>query len=567
MAKGYRPVRRDQPFLLPPDMRDWLPDDHPVHLVIAAIDYLDTSAFHAGRRTGGAGAAGYDPDMLAGVLVWAYAHRVTSSRRIEELCRTDVAFRLICGGNLPDHATIARFRAELGGAAGAFFAQVLALCARMGMGRVGVVALDSTAVAASASRSANRSEEALRKLAAELVAAHAAADAAEDEAFGPGRRGDEVPAGAARPRSAAARAERAARIAAALAQLEAERAGAGRAGQAKAERFRDRQRAGRRTGPAPAGAEVVLAQERLGRAVAAQQAKIDDWAARDAAARAAGGRGLDRRTRPKSPASQHCRARQAAAHLDQARARAAAREKKKKKKGNRAGRAQRNVTDPDSRLLPARGGGFIQGYHAQNVASQDGLIIATRLTADQNDAPWFEPMLAAAQDAAALITARQPAERRPGDRGGEDGAGGDRRPGGGEGGDLIGLVLADAGYLSEANLTCPGPDRLIAVGRRRALDKAARGGDPAGDPAAGPATKAMAARLQTPAGSAAYRHRGHIAETPHGHLKHTLGFRQFSVRGKRKTAAEWAFACAVHNLLTAITAGRLTSHAVAALAS
>jgi transposase len=99
MEKGHRPVRRDQPFLLPPDMREWLPAEHPVWLVITAVDeHLDTSAFHAGRRTGGAGAAGYDPDMLVTLLVWAYAHRVTSSRRIEELCRTDLAFRVICGG-------------------------------------------------------------------------------------------------------------------------------------------------------------------------------------------------------------------------------------------------------------------------------------------------------------------------------------------------------------------------------------------------------------------------------------------------------------------------------------
>jgi len=557
MAKGYRPVRRDEPFLLPPDMRDWLPDDHPVHLVIAVVDdHLDTSALHAGRRTGGAGTAGYDPDMLVTVLVWAYAHGVTSSRRIEELCRTDVAFRLICGGNLPDHATIARFRAEFGGAAGAFFAQVLGLCARLGMGRVGVVALDGTKVAASASRSANRGEEALRKLAGEMVAAHAEADAAEDEAFGPGRRGDEVPAGAASPRSRAARAERAGRIAAALAQLEAGREAAGRAGEAKAAEFRARRAAGQRTGPAPAGAEAVLARERLDRAVAAQQAKIDDWAARDAAARAAGGPGLDRRTRPRSPAGAYARVREAAAHLEQVRARAAAKEQKQAN-GQQKGRHQRNVTDPDSRLMPVRGGGFIQGYNAQNVASEDGLIIATELTAEQNDAPWFEPMLAAAQDAAALIAAHQPAPAGPGDG----------RPGG-DGGGRIGLILADAGYLSEQNLTCPGPDRLIATGKRRALDQAARGGTPAGNQAAtGPATTAMAARLQTQAASTAYRHRGHIAETPHGHIKHAMAFRQFSVRGKPKTTAEWTFACAVHNLLTALTAGHLTRQALAALAS
>jgi hypothetical protein len=72
MAKRYRPVNRDQPYLFPPSMREWLPPQHPVWLVISAVDdHMDTSAFHAGRKTGGAGAAGYDPDMLVTVLVQA----------------------------------------------------------------------------------------------------------------------------------------------------------------------------------------------------------------------------------------------------------------------------------------------------------------------------------------------------------------------------------------------------------------------------------------------------------------------------------------------------------------
>src|SRR5689334_5563337 len=219
MAKGYRPVDRDQVFLLPPDMREWLPAGHAVYLVVEALGLMDTGVFHAGRRTGGAGAAGYDPDMLLGVLVWAYAHKITSSRRMEELCRTDVAFRVICAGNLPDHSTIARFRKDFGGAVPGFFAGVLVLCARLGMGRLGTVALDGTKVAASASKAANRTEERLRELAEQAVAAHAAADAAEDELYGQGRRGDEVPPEAAAwsPR------RRAGRIAEALAQLEAER--------------------------------------------------------------------------------------------------------------------------------------------------------------------------------------------------------------------------------------------------------------------------------------------------------------------------------------------------------
>jgi transposase len=278
MAKGYRPVDRDQAFLFPPDMREWLPGDHPVHLVIAAVeDHLGTSAFHAARRTGGAGAAGYDPDMLAAVLVWAYAHGVRSSRRIEELCRTDVAFRLICAGNLPDHATVARFRGQFPGAVAGFFTEVLVLCARLGMGRLGTVALDGMKIAANAARAANRTGAGLRKLAQEAVAARAAADAAEDALFGAGRWGDEVPPEAWSPRT------RDGRIRAALADLEAERKAAEAEQAAKAEGFRARQAPGQRTGCSPASAAVELAEEKLARVMAAQRARIDDWQARNAA--------------------------------------------------------------------------------------------------------------------------------------------------------------------------------------------------------------------------------------------------------------------------------------------
>jgi transposase len=347
MAKGYRPVDRDQPFLLPPDMREWLPADHPVWLVITAVaDHLDTSAFHAARKTGGAGTAGYDPDMLATVLVWAYAHRVTSSRRIEGLCRTDVAFRVICGGNLPDHVTFARFRGDFPGAVGEFFAQVLILCARLGMGKLGTVALDGMKIAANAAKAANRTEEGLRKLAAEAVAAHGQADAAEDALFGTGRRGDEVPEAAWSPRS------RAGRIAAALAGLEAERKAAEQAEAAKAEGFRARQRAGERTGCSPASAAVELAQEKLARVTAAQQAAIEEWDARNAASLAETGKPLG--NPPRRPAGEHCRVKAAAAQVEAARAREqAAQARAAEREENRKGPGPvRNITDPDSRLMP-----------------------------------------------------------------------------------------------------------------------------------------------------------------------------------------------------------------------
>ena len=127
-------------------------------------------------------------------------------------------------------------------------------------------------------------------------------------------------------------------------------------------------------------------------------------------------------------------------------------------------------------------------------------------------------------------------------------------------------MLADAGYCSEHNLPIPGPDRLIATGKRRSLETAARDGNQPG-PGRGEATRAMRDRLATEDGIAAYRRRGHIAETPHGDIKHNMGLRQLNMRGKPKASAEWAFACAVHNLFKALTAGRLTAQALTHLAT
>ena len=204
--------------------------------------------------------------------------------------------------------------------------------------------------------------------------------------------------------------------------------------------------------------------------------------------------------------------------------------------------------------MPVRGGGFIQGYNAQNMTSQDKLIIATELTGDTADCPSFEPMIG--QPAGCRPHRRAPpappAARQPGPAAAS-----------------IGLVLADAGYCSEHNLTSPGPDRLIATGKHRDLEKTARHpgqrrtrGRAADEPIA-----AMPARLATEEGITAYRQRGHIAETPHGHIKHNMGLRQLSMRGKPKASAEWTFTATVHNLFKALSTGHLTSQALTALAS
>src|SRR5438067_852000 len=180
VAKSYRVVQRDQPFLLPPDMRDWLPADHVVWFLLETVEALDTSAFHARRRLGGAGTAGYDPDMLLALLVYAYCQGVRSSRQIERRCLTDVAFRVLCAQVAPDHATIVRFRAEHEAAFAAMFTQVLQVTAAAGLVRLGTVAIDGTKIPANASIDANRSQEWLEDQVRLLMADARRLDAAED---------------------------------------------------------------------------------------------------------------------------------------------------------------------------------------------------------------------------------------------------------------------------------------------------------------------------------------------------------------------------------------------------
>jgi transposase len=524
MAKGFRPVVRDQAFLLPPDMREWLPAGHLAWFVIDAVAALDLSrlAVRATPRGSVAGRAAYDPRVLLGLLVYGYATGVRSSRRIERACAEDVAFRVICAQDGPDHATVARFRREHFGDAAVMedlFAQVLVLAAAAGLGKLGLIAVDGTKIAASASKDANRTEKRLRELAAQILAEAEAVDAAEDELYGDAR-GDELPPELADPVT------RRDRIRRALADLEAERKAAQQAHDAQAAQFRQRRRSGQPAGCSPARAAADLAAENVARLEAAQQAKIDDWQARNAASLAATGRPL--RGCPPVPADQHCRVRAAAAKLAAAAQRTAAATAKdiaKAAAGQGAGQV-RNLTDPDSRLMPVRGGGFAQAFNAQAQHSADGLCLAVLVTADTTDFAAFAPMMAKAQAASDLLRAhaRGPLHRRRA---------------------AIGIQLADAGYCCEANLASPGPARLIATGKHRDLAKAA----PPGNGHGGGLAAAMAARLADPPGRAAYRQRSPIAEGPFGHLKHNLGFRRFSMRGLARANGEWAFANTVTNLL------------------
>lgn len=190
MAVNVRGADREQLYLMPPSVTDWLPEDHLAWFVLDVVAELDLGAFYAEFRVDGRGGAVYDPAMMLGVLVYAYATGERSSRRIERRLVDDVAYRVLAANQWPDHATLARFRRRHQQAIAALFGQVLGLCVKAGLVDTGVVAIDGTKVAADASFFANRTRE---QLAAEILAEAEAADAVEDEMFGD-RRGDELPA-------------------------------------------------------------------------------------------------------------------------------------------------------------------------------------------------------------------------------------------------------------------------------------------------------------------------------------------------------------------------------------
>jgi transposase len=189
MPQNFLPCERDQPLLLPPDLRDWLPEDHLAWFVIESVEALDLSAFYAAYRDDGHGRAAHDPQMMVALLLYAYATGERSSRQIERRLREDVAFRVIAADRAPDHATISRFRVRHTDALCGLFTGVLRLCVEAGLVSAAVLAVDGTKVAADASGHANMDHEAVAR---EILEEAGRVDAAEDELYGE-RRGGEPP--------------------------------------------------------------------------------------------------------------------------------------------------------------------------------------------------------------------------------------------------------------------------------------------------------------------------------------------------------------------------------------
>jgi transposase len=527
-------------MMLAEDMRLWAGPDHFVWFLIEVTGGLDTTALLALARPG-KGRPGYDPRMLAVLLIYAYCQAERSSRKIEERCRTDAAFRIATGNTVPDHSTICRFRSRAaypGGPLEDLFTRVLFVLAAAGLGRLGVISVDGSKIWADASKQANRTEDRLRKLARKILDEAARADGdgcacgghGHGEAAGLGGPdscgccdGGRLPGlgldGPAVPAGGWGGAPRAQRIAAGLAELESARTAREAERRAAAEACL----AAARAGTAPAGAvpaeiAVEVAQLRLERALAKDAATDARWAA---AGRRLPGR---RREGTEGAAVRKGRQRLAAAVTARAAREAAAAAQDGKKKDPEPAR---NITDPDSRLMHCTLRGPVQAYNCQVPRTADGVFLLPRATRDPNDKHQVQAAFADIAASAQVIAAGHAAGGHPSFW------------------SRIGTVLFDTGYFSKDNCAAPGPDRLIGTGGTWTDPTPSHGpGCDHDDP-----RDQMAHNLSTRQGRDLYRRRAPVSEGGFAELKDTIGLRRFAMRGLPKVTGELLLACTAANLL------------------
>ena len=434
MRKTYRPYDPDQQLLLPAALQEWLPDDHLAYFVSDVVDQLDLSAIMACYQSEGRGGPPYHPRMMVKVLLYGYCMGVASSRRIALRLHEDIAFRVLAANNTPDFRTISDFRKDHLAALAGLFLQVLELCRKAGLVKLGHVALDGTKVKANASKhkamSYGRMKEKEAELAREvdeLLKRAEEVDQEEDRRYGRNRRGDEL------PEELAFRESRLRKIREARDALEAE---------ARA---------------------------------AAEQAAVEG----------------------------------------------------RSHSGVPEDKAQRNFTDPESRIMPVPGGrDFLQGYNCQAVVdSVHQVIVAARATNQPSDKNQAVDMVQEAVHNAGVM----PRE-----------------------------VSADAGYYSAQavdDFYALGVDPFVAPDRTRhgtIVPPAPRGRIPGSLST----RDRMRRKLRTKRGRERYALRMKTVEPVFGQVKQGRGFRQFLLRGLERVNREWLLICVGHNLLKLFRFGR-----------
>jgi transposase len=483
VTKEYRPWTPEQTFLLPPSPTEWLPEGHLAYFILELVRELDVSAIEAAIQSkDGRGVRPYSPRMMTALLLYAYCVGVFSSRKVERATYENVAFRVLAAGDHPHFTTVNAFRLEHRDALSGLFVQVLKLCARAGLSTVGHVSLDGSKVAANASKhkamTYGRMKDEEKRLAAEIEALLFRADQTdrhEDEQYGEGQRADDLPEEFQR------REVRLRRIREAKAALEKE------AAQARAAQLRELAAAQRRHAEqALDGTERKRAATRASKS----QQQADQLSPRrddDDGDGDGGGASTELSTHrvPSTP------------------------------EGEPTDKAQRNFTDPDSRLM-VRNGVFVQGYNAQAAVSDSQVIVAHAVTNQPPDQEHLVPMLERVHEHCGRLPER---------------------------------LTADTGYLSQRNIAyceANGVDAYIAV-RRKDDDDSELGRLPMSE--AQDVRWRMHQKVTSAAGQAIYARRKVIVEPVFGQIKRALGFDRFSLRGLPKVAAEWGIVCLCHNVL------------------
>jgi transposase len=524
MALNFVGCDRDRVFLMPPSLREWVAEDHLVWTVLDAVAEMDLGAFYAAYRADGHGRPAYEPSMMVALLLYAYARGNRSSRGIERACVEDVAYRVVAANLVPDHSTIAEFRARHEAALAELFTGVLGVCRRAGLVSVGVVAIDGTKVQANASRGASRSYE---QIAREILAEAAETDRREDELYGEAR-GDELP-----ERLRTSEGRRAA-LREAKEELERERAGKHNA---EAEAQTDNAEAEAQT-DAPEGAAIELDPARFvtrshGRRAWFREARrgleerraLEAWpVARSRAERLEeSARRLEEELaveRAANAAYEAWRSRGVAA--DGSRRMAPGTTKPYRPPAAPTGTI--NTTDPDSRIVKTVGQRALQGYNAQAAVNEHQILVAAEVTVDSPDFGHLEPMVDATQRELARAGAESPE-----------------------------VVIADAGYWHKRQMeNVVGRGIQVLIPPDSGLRKSARPGWDGGLYAF------MRRVLATDHGKALYRKRQVTVEPVFGQMKFNRRFDRLSRRGRSAVRSEWRLFGASHNLL------KLHSHRIAA---
>ena len=500
MPQNFIESGREQGFLLPPDVRDWLPADHLAWFLIDAVRDMDLAAFYRAYRADGHGRAAYEPSMMVTLVLYANATKQRSSRAIEGHCRQDVAYRVITGNLVPDHATIARFVVRHESALAGLFGEVLRLCDQAGLVAPGLVAIDGTRLAGNASREANREFD---QIAREILAEHKATDEAEDQRFGEAR-GDELPEALRTP-------------------------------EGRREFFRQakhKREAQDTATPAPesemeAGGEFEFDAERIVARVQGREGWLRDakrqleqrrWQDPDPISRSRAERLLLAAERLEADLGAERRGNQAYEEY-----RAGGR----MKDGRRFGGPPKpytppelpggkvNITDPDSKHIKANDT-YVQGYNAQAVVDVGQIVLAAEITNSTVDWSQLDPM----------ITATIAELERAGVAG---------RPE---------TALADAQYWNEEHI-----DEVIANKHIQVLIPPDGGASSKQRPGwTGGRYTFMRSVLASPLGEELYRKRKHVIEPVFGHTKHNRGVTRFHRRGRTAVRTEWRLLMATHNL-------------------